>query len=356
MHGVKRQKYDAELRKRKLAKDVAKIENYRGLTNQFFIKRDSNDHSLETFKLTSTILNINPEFYTVWNYRREILLGTLIPNSQSVNDLFDTELNFTMAQLKKVPKCYWVWTHRQWCLETNPYSNFTKEIFIVNKLLELDSRNFHGWHYRRYVIGLLEKQTGKSQSLKEFQYTTKLINKNFSNYSALHNRTKLIEKIFSEKTTIEADNEEDQKNLELFRTKKHFLEKEINYFKNAIYTDPDDQSVWLYLNWLLTSDFFSSGIDAKEFVDLLVLQINEIDELNELEKEDNNGIDNKWCLKVKSSIELALVNKFSIEKMVNNEGQEITLKEDILKAIELLKIADPKRINRYIEIQKNIGL
>lgn len=35
------------------------------------------DYSQEAFELTNRILDFNPEFYTIWNYRRLILLEGL---------------------------------------------------------------------------------------------------------------------------------------------------------------------------------------------------------------------------------------------------------------------------------------
>jgi geranylgeranyl transferase type-2 subunit alpha len=62
----------------------------------------------------------------------------------------------TMATLKIHPKVYWIWNHRRWCLEHVPSGPGTaddgdpegwrkaywdKEIFVVEKMLEADSRN-----------------------------------------------------------------------------------------------------------------------------------------------------------------------------------------------------------------------
>lgn len=288
------------------------------------------DYSPEAFKLTTTLLDLNPEFYTVWNYRRDILVsGPGVTDEQ-----YGVELKFTQAQLRKVPKCYWVWNHRQWCFETNPAPDWRRELKTVDKLLDLDARNFHGWHYRRYVIAGLEKAEGHSLALSEFDYTTKLINKNFSNYSALHNRSKLIEKIFEEPPKV------GEPHHELFSSREIFLLAELEYFKNAMYTDPDDQSIWLYIEWLLTAPFFTDALSVDRLVEILRLQISDIDELNELEKEDNHGIDNKWCLKIKGKVQMQLL------KVTNDKS----LEQDLRQGLEHLVLADPKRKNRYQEI------
>jgi geranylgeranyl transferase type-2 subunit alpha len=38
------------------------------------IQKRLRDYSVEAFGLTNELLDLNPEFYTIWNYRRLILL------------------------------------------------------------------------------------------------------------------------------------------------------------------------------------------------------------------------------------------------------------------------------------------
>ena len=74
------------------------------------------------------------------------------------------------------------------------------ELRLVGKMLTRDSRNFHGWGYRRTVISSLEDPVlkGKSQARDEYNYTTKMIGQNLSNFSAWHNRSRLILRILDE--------------------------------------------------------------------------------------------------------------------------------------------------------------
>lgn len=71
-------------------------------------------------------------------------------------------------------------------------------------------RNFHGWMYRRFVIGNIEnprggqyKPEGQGVSLveQEFAYTIKMVQGvgGMSNYSAWHNRSKLIPRLLKER-------------------------------------------------------------------------------------------------------------------------------------------------------------
>lgn len=64
-------------------------------------------------------------------------------------------------------------------------------------MLGRDGRNFHGWGYRRIVVAALEdpKLEGESMAKDEYDYTTKMIRQNLSNFSAWHNRTQLIRRM-----------------------------------------------------------------------------------------------------------------------------------------------------------------
>lgn len=41
-------------------------------------QRSAGDHSPDAFDLTTKVLDLNPEFYTIWNYRREIMLNSYL--------------------------------------------------------------------------------------------------------------------------------------------------------------------------------------------------------------------------------------------------------------------------------------
>ena len=178
----------------------------------------------ETLELTSKLLKLNPEYYTIWNHRRLILRHQIeyessrglsdgtSPSHEAAINLISDDLNFLIPLLRKFPKCYWIWSYRLWLLEEStrilPSSEarrfLQQELTLVGKMLNLDSRNFHGWGYRRTIIRALESNGSEAQDLstsmtkQEFDYTTKMISSNLSNFSAWHNRSKLIPKLLTE--------------------------------------------------------------------------------------------------------------------------------------------------------------
>jgi len=185
-------------------------------------------YTRETLVTTSDLLKWNPEYYTIWNHRRLIIHHLLSqpevqlsPRDSSdtfldyngMIDVISNDLDFLVPLLRKFPKCYWIWNYRLWLLQEStkrlPLRHarqfWEQELVLVGKMLTLDNRNFHGWGYRRTIVAALESsqlQVGEyptRMTEQEFEYTTKMINANLSNFSAWHNRSKLIPKLLNER-------------------------------------------------------------------------------------------------------------------------------------------------------------
>lgn len=162
--------------------------------------------------------------------------------------LLKEDLHFLIPLLKQYPKCYWIWNHRAWLLATatkylpthSSVELWQGELGLVSKMLALDSRNFHGWGYRRQVVGEIERLSGQSMVEAEFGYTTKMIETNLSNFSAWHNRSQLIPRLLAERR---AGSEQ----------RKEVLDAEFDFITRALYTDPYDQSLWFYHQYLMST-------------------------------------------------------------------------------------------------------
>lgn len=177
------------------------------------------------------MLSSNPEYYSVWNYRRQVLRHEFSqaasPGSENagvdrIADLIKSDLLFLIPLLRSFPKCYWIWNYRLWLLDEAkrllplPLARrlWQEELALVGKMLNLDSRNFHGWGYRRFVVETLETlpsdgTTKKTMVSEEFEYAKKMISTNLSNFSAWHYRTKLIQRLLNENSA----NEEERKKM-----------------------------------------------------------------------------------------------------------------------------------------------
>lgn len=95
---------EAEIRK---VNQKAKM--YQDLIETIFARKNAGDKSKETFDLVGNLLRINPDFYTLWNFRKELLLlpSLLEPTrlTGASNDVIrDEELNLSTEGIKKNPK------------------------------------------------------------------------------------------------------------------------------------------------------------------------------------------------------------------------------------------------------------
>lgn len=123
---------------------------------------------------------------------------------------------------------------------------------------------------------IFENILGKLSKQEELEFTKAKIEENFSNYSAWHYRSKLIEEALRSRET-DADELLDR---ETFR-------RELELIENAAATDPNDQSAWCYEKWLLL-EHKQCFLREPELTDN---HINSLIQLLELE----NG-KNKWLL------------------------------------------------------------
>ncbi len=162
-----------------------------------------------------------------------------------------------------------------WSLENHPTPNWQAELGLVDMLLSIDARNFHGWHYRRYIVSHIEGVTNKSMSESELEFTKKNIFKNSSNFSAWHNRTKLIPILLKEAKKLD---------LKQFMDPVEVFKGELAFADQAVFFDPDDQSGWIYHSWVLLSNEF--GVDNSVLIESIEKEIKAITELNE--EEENN--------------------------------------------------------------------
>jgi geranylgeranyl transferase type-2 subunit alpha len=220
---------------------------------------------------------------------------------------------------------YWIWNHRRWCLENIPdgpddskewkKDAWDGELYVVEKMLDADSRNFQAWNYRRYVLASMPVPRSLAS---EFNYTTRKIESNFSNFSAWHQRSKVLTAMW------------DKGELDPVETK----EEEFDIIRNAMYTDPGDQSVWVYQRWLV-------GREAPR--DILQREIDAIQELLDEEPES------KWCME-------SLVHYK--QQLLQNHREHVdaaTLTDQCIGLLGRLKSIDPSRKMRYIEIEQELG-
>ena len=100
------------------------------------------------------------------------------------------ELELTTKCIKTNPKSYAAWYHRQWIIkqltgdDKKNILDYQSDLKLTEKLFCLDSRNFHCWNYRLFLL-----RECKIPLERELDFTTRIIRNNFSNRSAWHYRS-----------------------------------------------------------------------------------------------------------------------------------------------------------------------
>ncbi|KAG2607939.1 hypothetical protein PVAP13_4NG303600 [Panicum virgatum] len=172
------------------AASSAKAAKLRDLQAQVLQNHHSRTYTKEAIGLSFKLLEINPEAYTAWNYRKLAFQHNIkeLYDPEAIRSAADDELRVVEVALRQNPKSYGAWYHRKWLLNQKLAPVDSKREFgLLDKLLKVDARNFHGWNYRRFLarfMGVPDEE--------ELKYTMDKISDNFSNYSAWHNRSILL--------------------------------------------------------------------------------------------------------------------------------------------------------------------
>ena len=265
------------------------------LSDEVLARRAEHRSDPESLKLCAALLEHNPEVYTAWNWRREVV-GPLLDDkgggekeeaetstssstavSSSASDrekarlaAAQAELDLTEKSLRRNPKCYSAWHHRRWVLLGRPLLRhlLRPELALVDRLLDADARNFHAWAHRRAVAA----EAGVAPEEAE-RAAMRRVEDNFSNYSAWHERsaTLLLEEAKKEEAKKEkkdnggennGDNDDDDDDEKSSPPplppplppvlSAPALDREFDLVRQAVFTDPEDQAPWLYHRWLLS--------------------------------------------------------------------------------------------------------
>uniref|UniRef100_H2ZGZ6 Geranylgeranyl transferase type-2 subunit alpha n=1 Tax=Ciona savignyi TaxID=51511 RepID=H2ZGZ6_CIOSA len=234
MHGRLKVKTTAEQAEEKRKHREKKLKLFQGAKAAAFKKITAKEYDREGLHITQEILTANSDYYTIWNYRKNTFLHYKSTKStEELLESFQAELSFIQNCLKNNPKSYSCWNHRCFVLLTMPEPDWKKELQLCNLFLQYDERNFHCWDYRRFVVQHSAVLPGD-----EINFTHKLIENNFSNYSSWHHRSKLL--------PIQCPDLNDPN-----RIGEKMLLEELELVQNAFFTDPNDQSAWFYHRWLL---------------------------------------------------------------------------------------------------------
>ncbi|KAK5635056.1 hypothetical protein RRF57_010768 [Xylaria bambusicola] len=382
--------------------DLEKIQKYRQLDDAIRDKasRQSYDDPA-LFQLTSKLLRLNPEYYTIWNVRRRCLTSGLLSRpsagsspskaspstSQSATtnlssatssssssaaiplspaspttgksgttadaeagvntdvDVLRFELAFTVPLLMEFPKCYWIWKYRKWILEQailrlpRPVASsvWEAELALASKMLVKDRRNFHAWGYRRYLVARLESTDLLGRSLVEDEFA----------YT-----TKMIQADLSNFSAWHNRSRLmfrllDERNAD-DKARNVFLSTELNLVQEALNVGPEDQSLWYYHRNLVSQVTPSRGtptivpnLTAEQKISHLEQQIEFIKDL----LEDFEDI--KWPYEALLEYTLALRK---LQSNAQSDGQE----DDPNLFLSKLRKLDALQAGRWNDVERDI--
>lgn len=158
----------------------------------------------------------------------------------------------------------------------------------------------------------------------EFDYSTERIVKNFSNYSAFHHRSTYIQAMLSS-TAAEGRKEEEW----------GVLEAELEMVKQAMYTEPDDQTAWWYHQYLIN---WAAGLGTERFEATLRGEVESVRGI----LEDTEEGEYRWSVMALASLlrQLAAV--------VTDEQEKKALLAESRQVYETLVRIDPDHRQRYL--------
>ncbi|KAI1815073.1 protein prenylyltransferase [Poronia punctata] len=305
-HGIPRVARTARTEEQR-QRDIEKIRKYKALEESIREKaaRGAYDDT-DLFHLTTKLLRLNPEYYTIWNVRRRCLTSGFLsrplagsspskaspntspntttntsydvsspsssdaippnPNSPTTGksgttaetasdrvgsdaDVLESELAFTIPLLLEFPKCYWIWKYRNWLLEQ--------------------------------AIVRLPRPVASKVWEAELALTSKMLVKDRRNFHAWGYRRSLVARLESEallgRSLAEdefayTDNmiKQDLSNFSAWHNRSRlmhrilderkaddkaraaFLEAEFGLIQDALNVGPEDQSLWYYHRYLVS--------------------------------------------------------------------------------------------------------
>lgn len=190
-----------------------------GLARALLQKGEYSERALE---LTGKVIGLAPAFYTIWNYRFDIVMH-LAEQRGRLAEALDEELDWLDEVTLNNPKNYQIWSYKQALLQKHPSPSFKRELPILQMMIDDDTKNYHVWSYRKWCVLFFRDFS------HELSYSDLLIQRDIYNNSAWTHRMFVLK-----------HSGPDSKQLGL----------EIEYVTQKIELVPQNVSVWSYLRGL----------------------------------------------------------------------------------------------------------
>jgi len=198
-HGNKKKEDKKPLTEEEIQKIEVTLHKIKTIQKEILDRRDMNDLDEKNLDFLFKASSIMPDFYTLWNYRKSIILELgKNKTEQEFKNFIKNEINQISQIQKGNPKSYVIWHHRVWLLKLSSLiekqnktplneSLLISEIKNVNFFLDKDDRNFHVWNHRLTIFNMIRENFEENFAefiKKELEFTLVMIKKNCSNFSA----------------------------------------------------------------------------------------------------------------------------------------------------------------------------
>ncbi|KIY70276.1 protein prenylyltransferase [Cylindrobasidium torrendii FP15055 ss-10] len=183
------------------------------------------EKSERVLTLTESVIRLNPAHYTAWQCRYETLIA--------IGASLEAELRLMDPIAIKHLKNYQVWHHRRLLLTRLGPSAARPELSFLAKSLKVDTKNYHTWSYRQWLLAFFNDEDLWAD---ELDFIEAMIVDDVRNNSAWHHRFFVV----WASGVHEGENDRDR-----------VLRREITFTKQNISLAPNNPSAWNYLRGML---------------------------------------------------------------------------------------------------------
>ncbi|KAI0891335.1 protein prenylyltransferase [Annulohypoxylon nitens] len=402
-HGAARTSRTARTEEQR-QQDLDKIKKYHELEESIRVRASADNYDIDLFQLTSKLLRLNPEYYTIWNVRRRCLISGLLsgpsdgsslskesPNT-SQNDTTNpssdysspsssdatpqgqgsptagksgtiadgkgkkspeddtetlkSELAFTIPLLLEFPKCYWIWKYRKWLLEQ---AIVRLPVAAARKIWEAElalaskmlTKDRRNFHAWGYRRYVVAALESSSLGGKS------MVEDEFAYTTG---------KISHDLSNFSAWHNRSQLLLRLLEergaddaARKAFLEEELSFVRDALNVGPEDQSLWYYHQYMVSQIVNRASehtiAPALTIAEKTAYVREEIDQIKDL-LEDYEDV--KWIYESLLEYTIAL-------KRLGEEGDEDIQIEDPSKWLAKVRTLDPMRAGRWNDVERQLA-
>ncbi|KAI1397468.1 protein prenylyltransferase [Hypoxylon fuscum] len=406
-HGAPRTNRAAPTEERR-KQDLEKITKYRELEDSIRAQASTSNYDSNLFQLTSKLLRLNPEYYTIWNVRRRCLISGLLsapsggsspskasPNT-SRNDTTNPSLDSSLPSSSdaippdrdsriagKSGTTVESSSHiQQQEIEKNHVEADVNVLqselaFTIPLLLEFP-KCYWIWKYRKWLLEQATARLPVSAARKiwetELALASKMLGKDRRNFHAWGYRRYVVDALESSsldgKSMVEEEfaytekmirgdlsnfsawHNRSQLILRLLdernaddAARKAFLEKEFELVREALNVGPEDQSLWYYHQYIMSQ--IVSDVGKPTIAPALTIgeRVAYVrEEIDNIKDLLEDYDDIKWIY------EALLVYTIALKGLVGQQGGD-----DPNQWLAKVRKLDPMRAGRWDDIEKQLG-